>query len=131
MTKPIANRSPEIAATLSEARVTLKQAGDAIERVGQLANTTDSLLNDQGKPMVADLRKTIQAAQQSMDNLDKVLADARPGVQAMSKQTIPEIGQLVRDLRDTSDALRSITTRIDQQGASSILSSPKLPDYKK
>jgi phospholipid/cholesterol/gamma-HCH transport system substrate-binding protein len=127
----IADRSPEIAATLAEARVTLRQAGDAIEHVGQLAGTTDQLLNEQGKPMVADLRKTIQAAETSMNNLDKVLSDARPGVQAMTKQTIPEIGQLVRDLRDTSDALRSITTRIDQQGATSILSSPKLPDYKK
>src|SRR5439155_8036894 len=40
----IADRSPEIAATLAEARVTLRQAGDAIEHVGKLAGTTDQLL---------------------------------------------------------------------------------------
>jgi phospholipid/cholesterol/gamma-HCH transport system substrate-binding protein len=39
------------------------------------------------------------------------------------------VGQLVRDLRETTDALRSITTRIDQEGATSILGAPKLPDY--
>ena len=63
------------------------------------------------------------------ERLDAMLADARPGVQALTKQTIPEVGQLVRDLRDTTAALRSITTRVDQQGAASILGSPKLPDY--
>jgi len=58
-----------------------------------------------------------------------VLNDARPGVQALSKQTVPEVGQLVHDLRDTTAALKDITTRINQQGAASILSTPKLPDY--
>jgi phospholipid/cholesterol/gamma-HCH transport system substrate-binding protein len=64
-----------------------------------------------------------------MKSLDAMLNDARPGVQALTKQTLPEVGQLVRDLRESTAALRSITTKIDQQGATSILGSPKLPDY--
>jgi len=126
----IADRSPEIAAMLAEARVTLRQAGTAIEEMGRLANSTDTMINAEGRPLVADLRKTVNAAEKSMANLDAMLSDARPGVQALTKQTIPEVGQLVRDLRDASEALRNISTRIDQQGAASIISSPKLPDYK-
>ena len=76
-----------------------------------------------------DLQKTVRAAEASMNNLNEVLSEAKPGMQALSKQTIPEVGQLVRDLRETTESLRSITSRIDQQGAASILSSPKLPDY--
>ena len=119
----IADRSPEIAATLAEARITVRE-------IGVLAHSTDRLVNEEGRPMVADLRKTIQSAGKSMDDLSAILGEARPGVQALTKQTIPEIGQLVRDLRESSAALRSITTRIDQQGAGSILGPPKLPDYK-
>ena len=125
----LAERSPEIAAALAEARIAIRQAGIAANEIGKLAGSTDRLVNEQGRPMMADLRKTIQAAEASMANLNATLSDARPGVQALTKQTIPEVGQLVRDLRETTQALRSITTRIDQQGAGSILSSPKLPDY--
>jgi phospholipid/cholesterol/gamma-HCH transport system substrate-binding protein len=94
-----------------------------------VANTTDRLLNQEGQSVVRDLRTTIQSAQRTVDSLDATIGDARPGVQALTKQTIPEVGQLVRDLRETTDALRSITTRIDQEGATSILGAPKLPDY--
>lgn len=125
----LADRSPEIAAALAEARIAIRQAGQAAEQISRLAGTTDRLLNEDGQPLIRDLRQTVQAAEASMKNLDAMLSDARPGVQALTKQTIPEVGQLVRDLRDTTAALRSITTRIDQQGAASILGSPKLPDY--
>jgi phospholipid/cholesterol/gamma-HCH transport system substrate-binding protein len=125
----LADRSPEIAAALAEARIAIRQAGQAAEQISRLAGTSDRLLNEDGQPLIRDLRQTVQAAEASMRNLDAMLADARPGVQALTKQTIPEVGQLVRDLRDTTAALRSITTRVDQQGAASILGSPKLPDY--
>ena len=77
-----------------------------------------------------DLRKAVASAERSMNNQDAMMSDARPGVQSLTRQTIPEVGQLVRDLRDTSEALRKITTSIEQQGATSVISSPKLPDYK-
>lgn len=125
----LADRSPEIAAALADARVAIRQAGDAIEKMGNLAESGDRLLNQEGRPLMQDLRETVRAAETSMETLNAVLGEAQPGVQALTKQTIPEVGQLVRDLRETTEALRSITTRIDQQGATSIIGAPKLPDY--
>jgi phospholipid/cholesterol/gamma-HCH transport system substrate-binding protein len=87
------------------------------------------LLNEEGRPVVRDLRNTIQAAEESMANLNATISDARPGVQALTKQTIPEVGQLVRDLRATTESLRSVTERLDREGALSILNGQKLPDY--
>lgn len=129
ISRNLADRSPEIAATLAEARIAIREAGAAADRIGRLAGTTDQLLNEQGRPLVTDLRTTIRSAEAALANVEALTNDARPGVQALTKQTIPEIGQLVRDLRETTDALRSITTRVDQQGALSIVGSPKLPDY--
>jgi phospholipid/cholesterol/gamma-HCH transport system substrate-binding protein len=127
--KAFADRSPEIAATLVEARVAIRQAGQAAEQFGRVANSTDRLLNQEGQGLVRDLRTTIRSAQSTVDTLDATIGEAKPGVQALTKQTIPEVGQLVRDLRETTDALRSITTRVDREGATSLLGAPKLPDY--
>ncbi len=122
----LANRGPEIAATIAETRVTLKQAGIAAEKIGNLAQTVDG----QAGPLITDMRGAIAAANRSMNTLDATLKDAQPGVQAFSKQTLPEIGQLVRDLRVMAESLTAVAGKIDQGGASSILGSPRLPDYK-
>ena len=129
MSQSLADRSPEIAATLADARVAIRQAGDAAERFGRVADSSNQLLNEEGRPLVQDLRNTIQAAEQSMATLNATISDARPGVQALTKQTIPEVGQLVRDLRATTESLRSVTERLDREGAVSILQGQKLPDY--
>jgi phospholipid/cholesterol/gamma-HCH transport system substrate-binding protein len=125
----LADRGPEIAATIAETRIAIRQAGDAAEQFGKLAGTTNQLLDEQGRPLVADLRQTVAKARTTMDNLDAVLNDARPGVQAFSKQTLPEVGLLVRDLREMSEALSGVAERLNRGGASSLIGSSKLPDY--
>lgn len=125
----IAERSPEIAATLADARIAIRQAGAAAEEFGRLANSTDRLLNEDARPLVNDLQHTIRAAESSMKNLDAAIGEARPGIQSFSKQTLPEVGQLVRDLRATSASLRAVTEKVEQQGAGSLVRGTKLPDY--
>lgn len=130
ISRNLAERSDEIAATLAEARVAIRQTGIAAQEMGQLADTADHTLAGDVRPMLGDLRQTIRAAETSMGNLDAAIGDARPGLQAFSKQTIPEVGQLVRDLREMSDALSAVAQRLNTQGAGGIIGGSKLPDYK-
>jgi phospholipid/cholesterol/gamma-HCH transport system substrate-binding protein len=130
ISRNLAQRSDEIAATMADARIAIRQAGQAAEEFGELADTSDALLQRDARPLIADLRSTIRAAEGSMGNLDAAIGDARPGLQAFSKQTIPEVGQLVRDLREMSDALSSVAQRLNTQGALGVISGEKLPDYK-
>lgn len=125
----IADRGPEIAATLAQTRIAIEQAGNAAEEIGLLANTTNTLLAEDARPLVADLRATVAKASESMDNLDAAISDARPGLQAFSKQTIPEIGLLVRDLREMAASLSAVSERLERGGAGSIIGGAKLPDY--
>jgi len=129
-TRSLAERGPEIAATLAEARVAIRQAGDAADRVGQLANATTTLIDQNGRPLINDLRTTLRSAQSSMSQLERAIGDARPGIQAFSNQTLPEIGQLMRDLRATSESLREITDRLNQQGIGGVIGGQRLPDYR-
>ncbi|KQS03935.1 mammalian cell entry protein [Sphingomonas sp. Leaf357] len=130
LTSALADRGPEIAATLAETRVAIQKAGTAAEQIGQLAGTTNTMLSEDVRPAAANLNKAVASAQKSMESLNAAIGDARPGLQAFSKQTIPEVGQLVRDLRVMSSALTSVAEKIDQGGAGALVGSPKLPDYK-
>ncbi len=126
----LADRGPEIAATLAQTRVAIEQAGNAAQQIGALAQTTNGVLANDVQPAMANLNKAIGSAQKSADSLSAAIDDARPGLQNFSKQTIPEVGLLVRDLRVMSQSLSSVAEKIDQQGASSLIGAPKLPDYK-
>jgi phospholipid/cholesterol/gamma-HCH transport system substrate-binding protein len=130
VSRSLAERSPEIAATLAEARVAIRQAGEAADRIGQLAGTTSQLLERDGRPLIADLRTTLRSAQGSMEQLERAVGDARPGIQAFTNQTLPEVGQLMRDLRSTSESLREITDRLNQQGVGGIIGGQRLPNYR-
>ena len=137
ISESLAARSPEIAATLVETREAVRQSALAAQRIGELANSTNGLVTRDGRALtgdarvaVANLRQTTAAAETSVQNLNAAISDARPGLQALSKQTIPEVGLLVSDLRDTASALSSVSQRLDQGGVTSILGAPKLPDYK-
>ena len=130
ISRNLAERSDEIAATMADARIAIRQTGNAVEEMGKLAATSNDVLDRNARPLLNDLRQTVRAAEGSMSNLDAAIADARPGLQAFSKQTIPEVGQLIRDLREMSSALSSVAQRLDQQGAGGIIGGQKLPDYK-
>ncbi|PVE59469.1 MCE family protein [Arthrobacter sp. TPD3018] len=130
LTDALADRGPEIAATLAQTRIAIQQAGDAAQSIGKLADTTNGVLAEDVKPTLANLNQTIAAAKQSAETLNSAIQDARPGLQTFSKQTIPEANRLVRDLRVTVTALSSIADKVDQGGAGSLIGQQKLPDYK-
>lgn len=129
LTRALADQSPDIGKTLAETRTTLQKVGAAADQIGALAEKTGGTVDDL-KPAAAKLSKAIDAAQHSLETIDGLVAEAKPGVQAFSKQTVPEIGQLVRDLRIMSAALTNVAEKIDQGGAGALLGQPALPDYK-
>jgi phospholipid/cholesterol/gamma-HCH transport system substrate-binding protein len=126
----LADRGPEIAATLAETRIAIRQAGDAAQKIGDLAATTNGVMSEDVKPAMANFNKAVTSAQHSLETLDGVLADARPGVKALSTQTVPEVSQLVSDLTDMSHALTAVANRLDKGGAGAVLGGGKLPEYK-
>ena len=128
--KVLADRSPEMADAIGDVRIAARNAGIAAQRIGVLSDSTNNLVNEQGKPAAEDLRKAIASIQQAADNMNAMISDARPGVQNFSKSTLPEANKLVRDLRDLTQSLNGFTDRINQGGIGGALGPEKLPDYK-
>lgn len=130
LTRSLADQSPQLSATLEETRTTLQHISAASDQIAMLAQTTNGVMHDDLKPAAANLSRAIASAQHSLETVDALANDARPGVQAFSKQTVPEIGQLVRDLRVMSAALTNVAEKIDRDGAGGLLGQPRLPDYR-
>jgi phospholipid/cholesterol/gamma-HCH transport system substrate-binding protein len=129
-TKVLAERAPDLADAIGDARIAARNAGIAAQRVGMLADSTNRLVNEQGRPAAEDMRKAIASIQHASETLDAMIADARPGVQNFSKSTLPETNRLVRDLRELTVSLRGFTERLEQGGVGGSLGPQKLPDYK-
>ncbi len=127
-TGTLARNGPQLEAAIAEARATLQQTTAAAEGVARLTNSAGALIDEQGRPMVTDLRRTVTAAEQSIIALEAVLRQAQPGLQSFSQHTIPEANALLRDLRRSANTLSNVADRLDQQGASGLIA-PRLPDY--
>jgi len=129
-TKVLAERAPDLADAIGDARIAARNAGVAAQQVGELANSTNRLVNEEGRPAAENLKKALAGVERATNNLDAMISDARPGVQNFSKSTLPEANRMIRDLRELSESLRGLTERVEQGGVGSALGPPKLPDYK-
>ncbi len=129
-TKVLADRAPDLADAIADARIAARQAGVTMQRIAALSDNTNRLVTEQGRPAAEDLRKAIASVQQAAATLDAAITDARPGLQNFSKSTLPEANRLVRDLRELSSSLKSVSERVNQQGIGGALGPEKLPDYK-
>jgi phospholipid/cholesterol/gamma-HCH transport system substrate-binding protein len=129
-TEVLADRAPDLADAMADARIAVRQAGNAAERVSVLADSTNALVIEQGQPAAEDLRRAIAAVERSANNLDAMLADTRPGLQNFSKSTLPEANRLIGDLRELSQTLKGVSERVEQGGIGGTLGPQRLPDYK-
>lgn len=129
-TRVLAERAPELADAVGDARLAARNAAVAADNVAKLADSTTALVNEEGRPAAQDLRRSIASIQQTTANIDALVADARPGVQNLTKSTLPEVNRLVRDLRELTGSLEAVSGRLEQGGVTGVLGSPKLPDHK-
>ncbi len=129
-TRVLAERAPELADTIGDMRIAVRNAGIAAQRIAALSDSTNQLVTEEGRPAAQDLRKAIAGVAQATENLDAMISDARPGIQNFSKSTLPEANRLVRDMRELTQSLKGVSERVEQGGIAGALGPEKLPDYK-
>ncbi|GGE01140.1 ABC transporter substrate-binding protein [Polymorphobacter glacialis] len=128
-TNALADRAPEIAATVIEARQTLAAATVTLKRVDGLVGTTNALLTSDGKPLAEDLRRAVKAAESSLSRIDELTRAAKPGLDTLTTDTLPEANRLVRDLRDLTGNLGAIAAKLDEDPAGALVGGRTLPEY--
>lgn len=130
MTAELANASPQVARTMAELQVTLREASEALDQFEKVTASTDRILNQEGAAIASQLRATLTSASGAAKALEQTLEEARPATKQLTESTLPAAEATLRDLRATSKALRQVTEKIESDGAGALLGGPKLPDYK-
>ncbi|MCL9983742.1 MAG: MlaD family protein [Erythrobacter sp.] len=126
----LADATPALVANLEEFQTTLDEFNQTLDSVEKLAITTDQLVNNEGKPLAAELRTTLRSANAAAAALAATLEDTRPAAKQLRESTLPNAEATLQDLRATSRALRSITEKLESEGAGALVGGKALPDYK-
>lgn len=129
LTGSLADRGPEIAATLVETRTTLKNASDAAAALTKLVGHTDTIVQNDAGPLVADLRATVKNANATLAKLDATIGSAQPGIDQFTTQTLPETSQLLREARQVTAQLGALAAKLDEDPAGALVGGRKLPEY--
>lgn len=130
MTAQLAEAAPQVERTFAELQVTLRESSEALDAFEKVMGSTDQLLNQEGQSLAVELRKTLNSASAAAQSLSDTLESAQPVTQQLTETTLPAAEATLRDLQATSKALRKVTEKIESEGATSLLSGPKLPVYK-
>ena len=130
LTGGLADASPEMRRTLQELQATLSEARGALAGFEQVAGSADRLMNEDVKPMVGQINKSLKTIDQASGQLNGLVGDLRPGARRLSEQTLPEAEAAIRDLRATTRSLRGMTEKLNEQGIKGLLGGQQLPDYK-
>ena len=130
ISREMAAAAPEFKATMRELQATLAQSTETLAAFEGTLESTDALLESEGQPLAADLRETLKSARAAADSLQVTLDNVAPLTAQLNRDTLPAANAALRDLKETSASLRTMTETIENQGAGAIVSGNKLPDYK-
>ena len=126
----LAAASPEVRRTMNELQVTLAQSTETLAAFERTLDSANALLDEEGRPLAADLHATLQSARGAADALRASLANVEPLTRQLNEQTLPAAEATMRDLRRTSESLRGLTQTLENEGAGSLLGSRPLPEYR-
>ncbi|WP_299309232.1 MlaD family protein [uncultured Croceicoccus sp.] len=129
LTDTLADTSPRIDQTMAELQATLRQANMTLAQFEKVAASTDKVINQEGGSIADELRVTLRTANGAMEELEATLADIRPAARQITTGTLPEAEAAIRELRTTTRSLRTITEKLDDQGATGLIGGQKLPTY--
>lgn len=130
MTASLAEAAPQVERTMAELEITLREASEALDQFEKVMASTDQIINQDGQALAVQLRKTLASADLAAASLSATLEDTRPAARQLSESTLPAADAALRDLKATSEALRNVTERLENQGAGAVLNGPTLPEYK-
>lgn len=126
----IAKQGPQVEAAMKEAVVTLKAATVAANRVAALSDNTNTLVSEDARPLIADLRATVKNANAALASVQELTTEAKPGIVSFSSETIPEANKLIYELQDISRRMGALSSKLDEDPLAAVTGGRKLPDYK-
>jgi phospholipid/cholesterol/gamma-HCH transport system substrate-binding protein len=109
---------------LNRALVTVYEAAAraeaTFERYEGLGNYLDSLLKQEGKPMLASARQAAESLERATTRIDTLVADNEGSV-GQGLQSLGELAPVMQELRTTLRNLRLLTQRLEEDPGKALL----------
>ena len=125
----IAAEAPAMRAAIREAEVTLKATTRAADKLALASENANSLITEDGRPLIVELKRAIVTTEATLKRVETLAAAAEPGVHSLSTQTVPQVNQLVADLRDVSQQMGALAAKLDEDPLAAVTGGRPLPDY--
>jgi phospholipid/cholesterol/gamma-HCH transport system substrate-binding protein len=125
----LAESAPQMRAALTELRGTLAQSTRTLAAFETTLQSTDELIDSDGRSLAAEMRTTLTSAQAAAAQLETTLANIDPVTREIQRDTLPAANATMQDLRRTSEALRALTERLEADGVGTLIGGGQLPDY--
>lgn len=129
VTGDIAAEGPAMRAAIREAEVTLKATTRAADKLALASDSANSMITEDGKPLVLELKRAIATTEATLSRVGELAAAAEPGVSTLATQTVPQVNQLVADLRDVSQQMGALAAKLDEDPLAAVTGGRPLPDY--
>ncbi len=130
LTNSLASAGPEVKATLTELQGTIRQANYTLASFEKLSDSANLALNDDHQGLIRQMHDTLTSAKAAADSLKTLADDTRPGMRQLNDRTLPAAENAIRDLAQTTKALRELTDQMKDRGIGTLIGGPQLPDYK-
>ena len=125
----MAARTREMQAVVDNLNVSLKHFDATVQDYDRLATTTNGVMDKDVRGLVTDLRGTTQSVHQLSSQLNDMAEASNGPITAFTTNTLPEVSQLVTNVRQLSETLNRVAERLERN-PSEFLFQGKPPEYR-
>ena len=127
-TGAIADQRDDIRALLQQLAEASKRANDTLAQTQKLVQTTNSLVDTQGRATLDSARNALASVERVTANVDHLLSDNRASING-GIQGFSELAPAIRELRDAASSLRGVTRRLDDNPAGFLLGRDRSKEF--
>lgn len=120
LTGNLADGTEDLEVMVAEVRGILAQAQTAAERITTLVETSNSVIDEDARKLIAETSKTMQTATALLERVDNMVAANEGTVTQFVNTSLPEVSRMILDLRVTARNLSRLMSRIEQNPAAVI-----------
>ena len=114
LTGNLADGTEQLDLIVADVKEILTQAKTTVERVNALAETGNTLLEEDARRLIDETVKTMQTATALLARVDGVVAANEGTVNQFVNTSLPEVSRMILDLRLTARNLSRLMSRIEQ-----------------
>lgn len=117
-----------ISSQRDELNQALKHIGKASEEAATLLNTTNQLMNKQGKQVFNNVERISLSLEKSSNTIESLLSNNQKSLNSAMQGT-SQIGPAISELRETLSVLRSFSRRLEEDPGGYLLRSESMQEF--